>query len=147
MAVVAGRSTRSLYALKTVPFPIAEDEIRKSETELGATLPTSYRESMKRLNGGTVEVNGDTWELFPIRDQSNRKVLSRTANHVLRETKAASEWPKFHENALAVASDGAGNLLVMFQEGPVVHPQVFIWNHEDGSLELAAEDFASVQRV
>lgn len=102
---------------------------------------------MKSANGGTVEVDGDTWELFPIRDQSNRKLLARTAGHVLRETKAAREWPKYHENALAIASDGGGNLLVMFQEGAGFEPQIFIWNHEDGSLEMAAKDFEEIQRV
>ena len=130
-----------------MPFPISDDEVRKIETALGATLPPTYRESMMQANGGTVEVDGDTWELFPLRDGSDRKRLSRTANHVLHETQKAQEWPNYHENAIAIAGDGSGDLLVLFQEGPEIRPQVFIWSHVDGSLQLTANDFREIRRA
>jgi SMI1 / KNR4 family (SUKH-1) len=90
-AGVAARAVTVIHVRSAMPFALTEDELRKTESELGAVLPASYRESMKQSNGGAVEVGGDTWELFPIRDQSNRKLLSRTANHVLCETQSAQK--------------------------------------------------------
>ncbi len=130
-----------------MPFPLDEMELKKTEEEIGAVLPESYRNAMKKCNGGTVEAWDDMWELFPIFDQTSRKHISRTCNHIIKETKSAQEWATYHENAYAIAGNGTGDLLVIFREGSVFEPQVFLWCHEDGALITVAEDFAELGRV
>ena len=125
-----------------MPFDLSEDQLIATETDLGASFPESYRSRMKRANGGSVEVSDDIWELIPIRDVSDRKRLSRTSNHVLLETASFSEWKLWPENAYAIGQNGTGDALVIFRCGPTFEPEVFVWRHEDGALELAANDFS-----
>ncbi len=35
-----------------MPFPLDEMELKKTEEEIGAVLPESYRNAMKKCNGG-----------------------------------------------------------------------------------------------
>ena len=102
---------------------------------------------MKIANGGEVELNGDAWQLLPIRDTSSRKLISRTANDVLRETRSAREWKLFPENALAIASNGTGDLLLLLRQGQQFAPDIVVWRHEDGAIERAADDSEQLQRV
>ena len=39
----------------TMPFPLDETELKKTEEEIGAVLPKSYRNAMMKCNGGSVE--------------------------------------------------------------------------------------------
>jgi hypothetical protein len=130
-----------------VAFDLSEEELAKTEAEIGARFPASYRDAMKASNGGTVEAYEDEWELFPIRDTSSQKRISRTTNHVLLETKNSGTWPRFHELAYAIAGNGSGDRLVIFREGNIFEPQVFAWGHEDDSLKLVASDFGELTRV
>ena len=145
----AGRAGHEGTPLKetTMPFPLDETELQKTEKEIGAVLPESYRKAMMKCNGGTVEAWDDTWELFPIFDQTSRKHKSRTCNHILSETESAKKWTTYHEEAFAIASNGSGDLLVIFREGKDFAPNVFVWCHEDGALITVAEDFAELGRV
>ena len=130
-----------------MPFPLNEDELKKTEKEIGAELPTSYREAMMKDNGGSVDVRNDDWDLFPVRNQSSRKLIARTANHILRETKSAREWRGYPESALAIGGNGSGDLLVFIKEGSIFNPEVVIWGHEDGSLEPEANDFSKLEKA
>ena len=130
-----------------MPFPLSEEELIKTESEIGAKLPTSYRNSMMLNNGGSVAIGEEEWDLFPIFDQSSKKMISRTCNHILKETKSAQEWPRYHELAIAIASNGCGDLLVIFQKGKELENEVFFWSHEDGSLQLVANDFSELQKA
>jgi hypothetical protein len=130
-----------------MPFSLDEKELQRTEEEIGAVLPESYRKAMMKCNGGAVEALDDTWELFPIFDRSSRKHISRTCNHILKETKSAQEWTTFHENAYAIAGNGTGDLLVIFREGTLFEPQILVWCHEDGALITVAEDFAELRKV
>jgi len=130
-----------------MPFPLSEAELMKTEEELGARLPESYRDAMMKINGGSVEAYDEVWDLFPIRDQSSKKLISHTCNHVLRETESAREWPNFHEGALAIGENGAGDYLIMFQEGRTFEPEIYAWFHEDGALVTVAGHFAELQRA
>lgn len=130
-----------------MPFTLSESELKKTEDEIGAVFPDSYRQSMMQANGGTIAIDDDDWELFPIHDQSSNKVASRTCNHVLYKTKQAQQWKTFHENAFAIAHNGAGDKLVIFRKGEQFERGVFIWRHEDGALEFTANDFADIKRV
>ena len=128
-----------------MPFDLSEDQLIATEKELAATFPKSYRSKMKRANGGSVEAADDVWELIPIRDVSDRKRHSRTTNHVLLETASFSEWGSWPGNACALAQNGAGDALVIFRCGPTFEPEIFVWRHEDGSLELVADDFSTLR--
>ena len=127
-----------------MPFDLSEEQLEATESETGATFPDAYRQRMLRSNGGEVAAKSDYWNLIPLRDTSDRKRLSHTANHVLVETKSFSEFLTWHENAYAIAENGTGDALVMFRDGDRFEPQVFYWCHEDGALELVAEDFSSL---
>ena len=128
-----------------MPFPLSDEELKKTEKEIAAELPSSYRNAMMIDNGGFVKVRGEEWQLFPIRDQSSRKLITRTANHILKETKPAQEWAGYPENALAIAANDYGDLLVMLRTGNGFEPQVFSWSHKDGSMELVANDFSELK--
>jgi hypothetical protein len=130
-----------------MPFPLDENELRKTEEKIGAVLPESYRNAMMKCNGGTIEAWDDTWELFPIFDQTSKKHISRTCNHILKETESAKKWTTYHENAYAIASNGFGDLLVIFREVNAFDPNVFLWCHEDGALITVAVDFAELKRA
>ena len=124
-----------------MPFPIAEDLIAAAEHALGAALPLAYRTAMAQSNGGEVEVADDGWQLHPIEDRSDRKRAGRTANHILRETNQAKTWPHFPPNALCIASNGTGDLLVFLRNGTEFAQEVYLWSHEDGSVQRIAASF------
>lgn len=127
-----------------MPFDLSEEQLRATESEIGAAFPDSYRRLMMQSNGGAVSAKSDHWNLIPLRDTSDRKRVSRTANHVIAETKSFSGFPSWHENAFAIAENGTGDALIMFRDGDRFEPQVFYWSHEDGALELVAEDFSAL---
>lgn len=124
-----------------MPFDLAEQFVIAAETALGATLPTEYKVAMKLSNGGEVEIDGDDWNLYPIADTSDRKRLSRTANHILAESKVCQGWRGFPENALAIASNGAGDQLLFLKNGAAFGPTVYVWSHETGDLIALADSF------
>ena len=90
-------------------FDLSEDQLESTEADVGAVFPQSYRQRMMRSNGGEVFANVDYWNLIPIRNKSERKRLSRTASHVLAETKSFSEWSIWHDNAYVIAENETGD--------------------------------------
>ena len=130
-----------------MPFPLSSNELEKTEKEIGAKLPDSYRNAMMLDNGGSVELQEDDWELFPIRNQESRKLISRTANHILRETALAKEWRGYPDNAIAIGSNGSGDLLVLLKEDSVFNNQVYLWGHEEASLTTVASDFSELKKA
>ena len=73
-----------------MPFELAEPFILAAEQQLGSKLPEAYRSAMLRENGGEFETEEDTWQQYPIADTSDRKRLSRTANHIIKETESCN---------------------------------------------------------
>ena len=130
-----------------MPFPLSEDELKKTENEIGTMLPVSYRESMMEDNGGTVIAKGDTWDIFPVKNQASRKLISRTSNHIIVETKSAKEWQGFPENAIAIGGNGCGDFLVLTKDGNEFSSKVYVWCHENGSLVLVAKDFLELKKA
>jgi SMI1 / KNR4 family (SUKH-1) len=122
-----------------MPFPLAECYIQEAEVALGAKLPPKYRAAIARSNGGEVEAVSDIWQVYPLEDRTDRKRLARSASHVLRETEQAKMWTKFPANVIAIASNGAGELLVLLQHGSVFADTVYLWSHETGKLTNVAE--------
>ena len=89
--------------------------IEAAEQELGRVLPTPMKERLLRDNGGEVSAAGDVWQLHPVWDGSNRRAMRKTANNVVTETVAARAWARFPPGAVAIASNGTGDLLVLLQ--------------------------------
>jgi len=128
-----------------MPFDLAEPFILAAEQELDAKLPDTYRSSMLQENGGEFETAEDIWQQYPIADTSDRKRLSRTANHVIKETEKCSGWPQFPEGALAIAGNGAGDQLVLLKQSESFAPTVYVWLHETGELKKVADDFSELK--
>ena len=131
-------------------FDVSEAQVALTEVELGRRLPPIYRSLMMARNGGTAWLNGAdpdayTWQLHPIKDASDRKRISRSCNHILAETKSAREWHGFPDEALAIAADGSGDLLVLLphaSDGAAYGDWIYIFSHELGEVTPFAQDLS-----
>lgn len=128
-----------------MPFDLAESFVLAAEKALGATLPVSYRNSVLRENGGEFEAKEDEWQQYPITDTTDRKRLSRTANHIIKETESCRGWPNFPEHALAIAGNGGGDQLILLKNGALFEPTVYLWLHDTGQLIKIADDFSELK--
>jgi hypothetical protein len=129
-----------------MPFPVDSVHIDRAAQKLGIRLPLSYIVHMQWSNGGDVEAANDTWQLFPIFDDSDKNRIKRTCNDIVRETKVAREWSGFPENGVATASNGTGDKLVFVpnESNERLAEQVYWWDHETGELSVVAKDFAEL---
>ena len=130
-----------------LPFNLSEEELAKTEKELGAKLPNEYREAMKLDNGGAVSTDKSDWELYPIKDTTDRKRLSRTCNNILRETESCKGFGNFPNEALAIASNGSGDQMVFTKESDQYLNTVFLWFHETGQLENLGLTFNEIKEL
>jgi len=126
-------------------FDLDEKYIKKAEEILGTLLPNAYKNEMMQNNGGTICIDDEVWELFPIADTSDKKRISRTCNHIIHETNQAKRWSDFPKNALAIASDSCGNLLIFKQENGKYLDEIYLWNHETGELSMVANSFEGLE--
>jgi hypothetical protein len=129
-----------------MPFDLDERFIAAAEEKLRASLPRSYRQAMRSSNGGAVAAFDDVWHLYPILDTSDRKRLKRSCNDILYETKFMRDWAGWPENALAIASNGTSDRLVLLKENQLYHPTVYVWLHDTGELVPVAEVFSDLER-
>ncbi len=132
-----------------MPFPLDVKFILQTEARLGVTFPLSFRNKMMKQNGGVV---ANEWELYPFRDTSNRKRLSRTRNDIVHETAAAREYaPKtFPANAIAIGTNGFGDQLIFLRDSSIpamLLPGVYRWKHDTGEIRLLANDFADLLTI
>jgi hypothetical protein len=118
-------------------FPVDESLIAAAEQQLGRRLPDALRKRLLRNNGGEIQTEDDDWTLHPVWDATDRKRMSRTANHIVRETRQAREWRSFPEGAIAVASNGTGDHLVV----RVGSAEIELWDHETGECHAVAIDW------
>lgn len=129
-----------------MPFPLDVQLVKRAEAKLGRKLPLDYIGKMCRANGGQVKAGIDCWQLYPIFDDSDRRRLKRTCYDIIRETKAAQEWPDFPQDALAIGSNGGGDQLVLLADPSSVRyaDAVYWWDHETGELTKVADDFSEL---
>jgi hypothetical protein len=129
-----------------MPFPVDSVHIDRAAQKLGIRLPLSYIARMGRSNGGEVEAADDTWQLFPIFDDSDKTRIKRTCNDIVRQTTAARAWPRFPAHAVAVASNGTGDTLVFLpnESADRLAEAIYWWDHETGELTTVADDFAEL---
>ena len=126
-----------------MPFPVDIQLVKRAEEKLGRKLPLDYVVRVRRENGGEVAAGPDTWNLYPIFDDSDRNRLKRTCNDIVRETLSAREWADFPPDAVAIASNGGGDQLV-FVADPTsdrFRDEVYWWDHETGELHKVADTF------
>jgi len=128
-------------------YPIPESEVIKTENTIGSRLPSAYRLSMMAENGKNfVITDEDEWELFPLKDTSDRKKLARTVYDILKETESAKNWPNFPENGLAVANNGMGDLMFFRQSEGALDDTVYAYWHETGTITTLAASFDELER-
>jgi hypothetical protein len=72
-------------------------------------------------------------------DDTDRRRAARTASHVVHETREARDWENFPRDAIAIASNGSGDLLLSRIGGA----QVERWNHETGACEAVDIEWAN----
>ncbi|WP_177764452.1 SMI1/KNR4 family protein [Flavobacterium sp. I3-2] len=125
-----------------MPFPIDEKYIIETEKELGILFPYNFKLKMIKENGGEMVNEDDDWNLYPFFDKSNKKRISRTCNHIGLETKQAKNWGNFPLNAIAIASNGSGDHLVLLptkENNEILSDEIFTWYHETGKTEKVAD--------
>jgi hypothetical protein len=127
-----------------MPLPIPASEIDRSEKVVGYRFPDSYRKFLSVRNGGEISTDYDDWLLFPLQDHTSKETLRRTSNHALYETKKAQEWRGFPHNALAIGSNGEGDLLVFLSDEKQLSGKVYVWRHETARLWEVADDFSEL---
>lgn len=125
-----------------MPFPIDEKYLVETEEKLDGRLPHYFREKLKVENGGEVEIKGNSWEIYPVYDTSDRTRIKRTCNNIISETESAREWYGFPEEAIAIGENGSGDRLVIFRQSRSKYgEEIFIWNHETLKLTSVAKNF------
>lgn len=124
-----------------MPFPLDAEWVEKTQQRVGIKLPAIYVGCMLRSNGGEVSAVGDSWTLYPIRDESDRKRLGRTCNDIVHETESARGFPGFPAEGLAIAGNGTGDQLVFLRshDRTLFGDAVFLWEHETGELSRLAD--------
>jgi SMI1 / KNR4 family (SUKH-1) len=126
-----------------MPFPVDEERVAAAEDALGRRLPDALRQRLMRDNGGDAEAAAahprpgaqrdidPHWQLHPVWDDSDRKRAARSANHIVRETAEARAWDGFPADAIAIASNGTGDRLIL-QPGK---DELALWDHETGEVQ------------
>ncbi len=118
-----------------MPFPIEKKYVVETETQLGRTFPSWYRIKMMSENGGQFEALGDMWDLYPVWNKANKKVMKRTANDIIQNTESAREWLTFPDEAVAIAQNGTGDLLLLLpKDDKYFSDLTYHWDHETGSV-------------
>ena len=135
-----------------MPFPIDEKYIAQTEQQLGLTFPPCFKAKMIEMNGGEVVADDDLWQLFPFFDQADKKRIKRTCNHIIYETKQAQQWQGFPADAIAIASNGSGDLLIFKKMDNVriseqqLDDTVYRWSHETATLKVVAQQFDQLKQ-
>jgi hypothetical protein len=127
-------------------FPVDIAFVQRAELKIGMLLPLGYVVRICRLNGGSVKVGTDSFDLYPIFDDTDKRRLKRTCNDIVRETASAREWSGFPSDALAIGDNGCGDKLVLLPgDSGRFSETVFWWDHETGEINTAADDFEDLE--
>jgi hypothetical protein len=124
-------------------FPVDEQYIREAEKELGLTFASTFKEKMKKLNGGEIETKDNTWTIHPFFDKSDIKRIKRTTNHIILETKNSKEWDGFPENAVAIGDNGTGDKLILLpidSNTKTLSDKIYVWLHETREIQELADN-------
>lgn len=129
-----------------MPFEIELNHIEDSEKDLNVRFPEKFKSRMEKSNGGELDTDEFEIELYPFFDNSDKKRISRTCNHIGLETRNAREWTGFPENGIAIGSDGFGNQIILLHDGDgKVNETIYFWDHETGEVEIVAESINDIE--
>ncbi|PZR21858.1 MAG: SMI1/KNR4 family protein [Flavobacterium psychrophilum] len=131
-----------------MPFPIDIIYINETENKLNTTFPELYKNRMLKMNGGDIETNKDEWQLFPFFDKSDKKRIKRTCNHIALETQQARKWANFPKEAIAIASNGFGDLLFLHpvkESDNKLGENIYLWLHENGNIKKLADSINQLE--
>ena len=129
-----------------MPFPIELKYIEQTETELNVIFPEVFKSRMMQTNGG--ETPNEEFQLFPFWDKSEKKRMARTSNHIGLETNKARDWSGFPKYAIAIGSDGMGNVLILIHDGDgQLKEHIFFWDHETGEIELLTQNISGLDEL
>lgn len=118
-------------------LPTETQFIEKVENQLGKKFPLWLTERLLKENGGKIEALDDSWELFSVLDNRDKKHLTRSATQIITETKTAKQWEGFPQEAIAIASNGTGDLLVLLpKDEQSLDDKVYLWEHDSDDEEL-----------
>jgi len=93
---------------------------------------------MRQKNGAEITTFDDQWNLFPFFDTSDKKRISRTCNHIVKETHYARETHYFPDSGVVVGENGAGDYLIFLPDDEkkgYIKTMFFIWLHETGEVK------------
>jgi len=133
---------------QTMAFDISDNQIARTEAILRRKLPPVYRAILSNNNGGTAFTDEDQWDIHPIKDDSDRKRLSRSCDHVLAETQTAKAWKGFPSEALAVGDNGFGDVMFLLPselDPSIFGERLFVFWHETGTIEPLAENLSAFE--
>lgn len=122
-------------------FPVDEKFIEQAELELGVRFPASFRNKMMQMNGGSIEILGDVYDLHPFYDTSDKKRLKRSCNCIVRETQTARQHYGLPVDLILIARSGGGDsLCFQILESGELDQHVYLQRHDaDELLQVAAE--------
>lgn len=130
-----------------MPFPIAADEIAKTEKKLGVSFPLGFKVRMARDNGGEIKAAGDYWQLIPFLDALDRKRIARTCNDICRETASMRSWRGFPADAYVIAHNGTGDHLILqpsANDSQTLGEEIYFWDHETRDVTLIADSIQNL---
>ena len=124
-----------------MPFTVDEKWIKEAESKLNVIFPLSYRETISKENRGHLTIKDETWDLYPVWDKADRKRLKRTCNDIVHETKVCYDCTGFPSKAVAIATNGCGDQLILLPEEGTnkLNETLYFWSHETGEYEPLVE--------
>jgi len=125
-----------------MPFPIDEKYIVETEQQLGIEFPESFKRKMCVENGGEFSTEEDDWQLHPFYDGSDNTRIKRTWASISYETKEARGQDNFPKEAIAIASNGCGDNLVLMpgkDNQTKLQDDIYLWLHETGETIKIAD--------
>jgi hypothetical protein len=130
-----------------VPFPISLKLIAETEAAMGVVFPIAMKFQMSRSNGGEVTLDGEPWWLYPFRDPTNRRTISRTGEDIRRETEyAIREIDGFPPDGIAIAHNGAGDRLFLRRDGSLMRDEVWIFRMHGAECHVVREQVDELWR-
>lgn len=126
-------------------IPVSMETIGKTEASMGVRFPPIFKIKMSENNGEHVELDGESWFLFAFEDLSSRVSIRKTAQNIRVETQTAIEdGLGFPGDGIAIASNGAGDLLLLRHNDGVVGVEVWIFRLRGGELTQALANVAHI---
>jgi hypothetical protein len=129
----------------TMSMPVTIEVIGKTEESMGVSFPAAFKLKMSQYNGGHVDLSGESWFLLPFEDLSSRSSIRKTAQNIRVETQAAIEAGLgFPVEGVAIAHNGAGDLLFLKRDGAVMSPEVWTFRLRGGEITKTLDDVAEL---